>query len=221
MPFRRSSLRRWGPKSRSARGSSRGRRAWTNRSTLVPRVLTNQVGGRTATKSISSSGHVLTATVVGSLTSGVAGILAPGYQLSNGLVASSAWVDKIAPGYDQFLVESFSVSYVPNDRYSKVTLVTSAFAAAYDPDDGVIGSYTQNQLMERDNGKILSLDDPFEVTYTVPGATAADGSPQWLDVATPSTFLGVWYNTNPLPVGAAATFGVLTFRFRVRVRATR
>jgi len=75
----------------------------------------------------------------------------------------------LASSYREFRVVAARLRYIPHNRYSKTTTVTTALMGVIDV-GGVSVLTGYNQAYGFDTSKALSLDDPWSMTYRLPRA---------------------------------------------------
>lgn len=133
------------------------------------------------------------------------------------LQLTQVWTDILGGGYDQFYVDSFSIRWVPYNRYSKVTTASGPFVLIYDVESTAL-AVPEKDALDYATAKVLSLDDPAELAYQVPRDNT--GGFEWHDIAVPSTFLGcLMLAQPPANASSASTFyGQVYWEFSIMAR---
>jgi hypothetical protein len=97
--------------------------------------------------------------------------------------------------FDEFRILKVEYHYQPNNRYSKVTVVTQPYAVGFDNDTSSVVSGGFDDVLARQQCVFGSLDDPLHFTAHRPMVTP---SAYWVDCAVPAGSVGsiVRYSDN-------------------------
>jgi len=135
------------------------------------------------------------------------------------------WADYTAI-YDRFRVLAMEVEFIPNNRYDKLTTVTTAGVGCIDRDsNSALASLTAG--FGNSSARGLSLDDPWTDSHDYVGSkyrafgwkmdgVCAGGEGQWITTATPqpTTMPTIKFYFQNLT--ASTTYGVIYQRVMVQ-----
>jgi hypothetical protein len=139
--------------------------------------------------------------------------------LQNALSATQGFSVLAANNYDQYVVTDFAIRFVPYNRYSKVSASTGPVVIAYDVDSSSV-SATEKQLLDYGTSKVVTTDDPWEISYSIPFSTTTGRV--WLDLGSPALTGCLTFGTQSPPVQSATTaYGTVYFEFAVVARGRR
>jgi hypothetical protein len=123
----------------------------------------------------------------------------------------------ISTMFDEFRVVAGKLHYVPNNRYSKVSTITSPAVMFFDNDSSTPGLTTIAQCYQYRVSSCGSLDDPQTLSWKRPGITP---SAYWTDVGSPANSVG---SVSMFSAGntASTTYGLYFAEIMVEARSRR
>jgi len=112
-------------------------------------------------------------------------------NIASFLTSSNTWANNAAL-YDQFRVESVTLSYVPLTRYVSTSFYNSPVCFFYDADHvvGTMPAVTPSSAVCYGTQKTVGLSDPWEITWTIVQPAA-----------------GIWYDTDTTAEQGGCIFG--------------
>jgi len=141
--------------------------------------------------------------ISGDVYAGVTALLAASPDF---VAVSSLWLE--------YQVKEARVVLLPRDRYSKLTTVTCAVAIGFDQ---ISFAPMPNWLTSLEFGttRLMSLDDPGELTYAIP----QNAKGLWYQFGvTPAVVLGAFFAATPTTVTPSTTYMDVIFEFTLMVR---
>jgi len=137
-------------------------------------------------------------------------------NIASFLTSSNTWAN-YAVTYDQFRVESVTLSFVPLTRYVATSFYNSPLCLFYDADHvvGTMPAVTPSSAVCYGTQKTVGCSDPWEITWTIVHPAAG----LWYDTDTPSQQGGcIFGQTLYASCPAGVDLGTLVTSARVRFR---
>lgn len=114
----------------------------------------------------------------------------------------------------EYIVQQVRVVVLPRDRYSKLTTVTCAFALGFDQLH-IAPTPAWLAALEFGTSRLLSLDDPGELTYSIP----ANAKDLWYQFGiTPPVPVGSFFVAVPTSLTGGTVYMDVILEFTLRVR---